>query len=61
MSTDEHNNVSTQLRQAAQLLNKNNQLQSETLSTDSEVHSGKPKVKTAKDVYQAHSADSDVS
>ena len=59
MSTDEYNNVSTQLKQVAQLLNKNDQHHSDVPSTDSEVFWGKPKIRSDKDTDQTHSADSD--
>ena len=57
MSTDVCNNVSTQLKQVARSLNKNDQHRADIPSTDSEVFSGKPKIRSDKDTDQIHSAD----
>ena len=52
MSTDEYNKVSTQLKQAARSLNKNDQHPLDVPSTDSEVFLSLPKTRSDEDIEQ---------
>ena len=59
MSTDEYNKVSTQLKQAARSLNKNDQHPLGVPSTDSEVSPSLTKTRPDKDADQVHNTDID--
>ena len=57
MSTDDYNNVSTQLKQAARSWNKNDQHPLDVPSTDSEVFLNVAKVRSDKEIDQTHNTD----
>ena len=59
MSTDEYNKVSTQLKQAARSLNKNDQHPLDVPSTDSEVFLSLTKTRSDEDTDQVHNTDID--
>ena len=59
MSTDEYNKVSTQLKQAAKLLNKNDQHPLDVPSTDSEVFLSLTKTRSDEDTDQVCNTDID--
>ena len=59
MSTDEYNKVSTQLKQAAESLNKNNQHPLDVPSTDSKAFPSLAKARADEGTDQVHNADID--
>ena len=59
MSTDEYNNISTQLKQAARSLNKNDQYSLDVPSTDSEVFLSQTKTRSDEDTDQVRNTDID--